>query len=68
MENSKISTLFFAGQFLQKENLQNIKGVKRSHSEKLENKRLKRGAHQLRKLLKESIKLERKSHLLHQIN
>lgn len=60
MENSKILKHFFTGQLLQNEDLQNLKGGKRSHSEKLENKRIKRGLHQLRKLLKESIKLERK--------
>ncbi|MFK7773438.1 MAG: hypothetical protein AB8F94_14915 [Saprospiraceae bacterium] len=60
MKNSKILKHFFAGQLLQNDDLQNIKGGKRSHSEKLENRRIKRGGQQLRKLLKESIKLERK--------
>ncbi len=60
MENSKILKHFFAGQLLPNEDLQNIKGGKRSHAEKLENKRIKRDSLQLRRLLKESIKLERK--------
>lgn len=60
MENSKILKFFFRNHFSQKEIFQNIKGAKRSHSEKLENRRIKRGSLQLRKLLKESIKLERR--------
>ncbi len=60
MENSTILKYFFVGQLLHNLDLQNIKGGKRSHSEKLENKRIKRGSLQLRKLLQESIKLERK--------
>ena len=62
MENSKILKHFFAGQLFYREDLINIKGGKRSHAEKLENKRIKRGTLQLRSLLKESIKLERKLH------
>ena len=60
MENSTILKYFFVGQLLHNLDLQNIKGGKRSHSEKLEKKRIKRGSLQLRKLLQESIKLERK--------
>ena len=60
MENSTILKYFFAKQLLHNEDLQNIKRGKRSHPEKLENKRIKRDALHLRKLLKESIKLERK--------
>jgi hypothetical protein len=60
MENSIILKFFFVGQLLHHEDLQNTKGGKRSHSEKLENKRIKQDTLQFRKLLNESIRLERK--------
>ena len=52
MKNTQNLITQFIGHFLQKEGFTNIKSGRRYHSQKSENKRLKREAQQLRKLVK----------------